>query len=144
MYGKYKKDTIVFKVYDHYGYPEFADYKTVMLFVSEENGNYYHEKYQFFDVYRTTNDKWASPYSIYDYKHSENEDTHIKPVKLNFVEEVSYATTGIYLNGDTWTRDYPKPHYKTIGKKAIAIYGNYVPELFKLKRNGVLTARGLF
>jgi len=42
------------------------------------------------------------------------------------------------------TRSYPKPYFKTIGDSAIAVYGNYVEELFELKRDGYLTARELF
>lgn len=39
---------------------------------------------------------------------------------------------------------YPKPYFKTIGDTAIAIYGNYIEDLFALKRSGFLTSRGLF
>ena len=31
-----------------------------------------------------------------------------------------------------------------MGDKAVAVYGNYIDELFKQTKDGVLTARGLF
>ncbi len=46
LYGNYENDTIEFEVYDHYGFPPFAKYKTVLLFVSEHKGKLCHEKYQ--------------------------------------------------------------------------------------------------
>ena len=39
---------------------------------------------------------------------------------------------------------FPAPYFRVKGDKAIAVYGNYVPELFLLKQNGVLKARGDF
>ena len=59
VYGNFSKDTIEFEVYDHYGVPGFSHYKNVLLFVSEYEGKYYHEKYQYFDVYQTNSGKWA-------------------------------------------------------------------------------------
>src|SRR5688572_5983356 len=53
IYGMFVKDTIEFEVYDHYGRPGFSHYKNSLLFVSEYEGKFYHEKYQFFDVYPT-------------------------------------------------------------------------------------------
>ena len=50
----------------------------------------------------------------------------------------------IDTNGKTVTLSFPKPYYKTVRNKAIAIYGNYIDDLFKLKREGVLKARGVF
>ena len=67
--GSYKQDTIEFFVFDHYGEPAFSKYKTVLLFVSYYKGKLYHEKYQYFDLYLTADNKWASPYSSGDYNH---------------------------------------------------------------------------
>jgi hypothetical protein len=82
VYGAYKEDTIEFVVYDHYGKPAFSNYKTVLLFVSYYNGKLYHEKYQFFDVYKTSNDRWASPGDPYKFDDHHRKD--LKPQKLEF------------------------------------------------------------
>jgi hypothetical protein len=39
---------------------------------------------------------------------------------------------------------FPEPYYKIDGKKASAVYGNHIDELFSLKQRGVLKARGDF
>lgn len=114
----------------------------MLLFVSAHQGKFYHEKYQFFDLYKTTNGKWASPYAVGDYRHAYNKNTPIKPKKIEFTENV-------YFDVSTWKRKmirewYSAPYYLVNQGKAKAVYGNYIPELFKLKRNGVLKARELF
>jgi hypothetical protein len=47
-------------------------------------------------------------------------------------------------NGQIDTIKYPEPYYKTVGDSAYANYGNYLEDLFTLKKEGVLAARGLF
>jgi hypothetical protein len=142
VYGDYSKDVIEFEVYDHHGEPAFSKYQNVLLFVSVYQGKFYHEKYQFFDLYKTTDGKWASPYAVGDYKHSYNKNTSIKPKKIEFAESVEFDVS-------TWKskviREWrPTPYFVVANGKAKAVYGNYIPELFKLKRNGVLKARELF
>jgi hypothetical protein len=142
VYGDYSNKEIEFIAYSHKGIPEFQDYRHVLLFVSENEGMYYHEKYQYFDVYKTSNNRWASSYKGYEYRKASYNNTSVKPEKIDFVETVAYP-----IEKQIDTRAYPKypePYYKIIGDSAYAIYGNYVEELFKLKKDGVLTARGLF
>ncbi|WP_444932602.1 hypothetical protein [Microbulbifer sp. JTAC008] len=62
------------------------------------------------------------PYAAYDYAHSYNKNTKIKPVKIEF----------------------PEPYYKIEGSSAVVVYGNYIDKLFLLKKNGILKARGDF
>lgn len=143
VYGMYQKDTIEFIAYDHYGIPAFSNFEKVLLFVGEYKGKYYHEKYMYNDVYLTKNGQWARAYSN-DYGHSYNENTTVKPEKIEFAEEVSYPVRIKYSDGEEYEPDYPEPYFKKVGGKAIAVYGNYVEELFKLKKDGVLTARRLF
>ena len=143
VYGKYVKETIEFIAYDHFGTPPFSKYKNVLLFVSEYDEKYYHEKYMFNDVYLTKDGRWAGPYSE-DYLHEYNDSTTVKPEIIEFAEEVSYPVKIVYPDGEEQKFAYPAPYYKTVGDKAIAVYGNYIPELFKLKKDGVLTARQLF
>jgi hypothetical protein len=90
VYGSYSGETIEFIAYDHYGWPAFASFKNVLLFLSEYKGKYYHEKYQFFDVYRTKNGRWASPNKAGDYNHLYNKNTSTKPEIVEFAETVKY------------------------------------------------------
>jgi hypothetical protein len=142
VHGFYISDTIEFIAYDHYGVPEFSNFKTVLLFLTFKNGKIYHEKYQFFDLYLTSDNKWASSFSSYDYNHPFKNEITIKPTKMTFINEVSYPINN--LNIKEIRSKYPKPYYKIKKDKAIAIYGNYVEELFKLKQQTVLKARGIY
>src|SRR5687767_1413647 len=59
VFGEYNNDTIEFEVYDHYGVPAFSKFKFALLYVSREaDGNLYHEKYMYSDVYKTVDGKW--------------------------------------------------------------------------------------
>ena len=143
VYGHFEHDTIEFEAYDHYGSPAFADYKHVLLYVSQaEEGKWYHQKYMYSDVYQTKDGRWAGPYQVNDYNHEYNKDTAIKPEKLPFNEKVWYDVKG-QPRENLFTR-FPKPYYKIKGDKAYVVMGNYIEELFQLKKTGVLKARGLF
>ena len=112
VYGYFKSDTISFRVYSHKGFPMFAQFPYVLLYVSKGKSYYYHEKYQFNQVYQTKDGRWAG-YSN-DYNNQIDQDSVIKPQKIQF-------------------RD-----------ASLADSGNYVEDLFRLKKNGVLGYRGLF
>lgn len=144
VYGNFLNDTIEFVAYDHYGIPPFSKFENVLLFVSADSGLYYHQKYMYNDVYQTKGGKWAGTYAEYDYGHAYNKHTKVKPIKIDFIKEISYPTKIVRSDSQIVTIAYPKPYFKTVGDKAIAIYGNYVDELFVLKRDGYLTARGIF
>lgn len=144
VYGQFSADTIEFVAYDHYGTPPFSKFKNVLLYVSADSGMYYHQKYMYNDVYRTKDGHWAGTYAWDDYEHAYNKNTKIKPVKIDFSETVYYATKMVNDEGQTLTRTLPKPYFRTVGDSAVAVYGNYVDELFMLKRDGYLTAREIF
>lgn len=144
IFGDFSHDTIEFAAYDHFEIPPFSEYNDALLFVSADSGTYYQQKYQYNDVYKTKDGQWASSYSFDDYEHEYNKKTKIKPTKIEFAQPVYYSLTKINDYGDTLRRYLPKPYFKTIGDSAMVIYGNYVNELFILKRDGVLTARKIF
>jgi hypothetical protein len=96
------------------------------------------------DVYKTKEGRWAGTYTSDDYEHAYNKHTNIKPVKIDFAEKVSFQTITVDEEGQQLVFSYPKPYFKTIGDAAYAVYGNYVEDLFTLKKEGVLTARGMF
>ncbi|MBX3257836.1 MAG: hypothetical protein KF862_27145 [Chitinophagaceae bacterium] len=144
VFGNFSQDTIEFVVYDHYGIPAFSKFEDVLLFVSADSGTYFHQKYMYNDVYKTKDGRWAGSYAIKDYKHGNNKKIKIKPIKIGFQIPVIYPLKEIRGNGDTIQLSYPKPYFKTIDNGAIVVYGNYVEELFILKRDGFLTARNIF
>lgn len=142
IYGCYLPDTIEFIAYDHYGWPEFSKYKNVLLYLSLEDGKYYHEKYQYDNVYLTKSGKWAGVY------HDDYEDDctrlNIVPKRTDFADSLIFPIKVVYEDGTVIWNNYPFPFYKTVGTKAIADYGISVEDLFKIKKYGVLAARGLF
>src|SRR5690606_22987883 len=104
----------------------------------------YHQKYQFNDVYITKDSRWAGTYANDDYKHPYNKRTKIKPVKIDFAEKVAYPISINNTNKEEIDLYYPIPYFKIVNDSAVAVYGNYVEELFELKKTGVLTSRNLF
>ncbi|MNE75070.1 hypothetical protein D3C80_1711950 [compost metagenome] len=90
----------------------------------------------------TENGKWASPYSSRDYNHPFKDSITVKPEKIAFKEEISFSVS--QLNKDVINAWYPPPYYEVKNEKAIAVYGNYVDDLFKLKQQTILKARGIY
>jgi hypothetical protein len=144
VFGNFSEDTIEFVAYDHYGIPPFSQFDNVLLFVSADSGTYYHQKYMYYDVYLTKDGKWAGSYAEKDYRHEYNKKTNVKPVIIDFAEEVSYPTKLITPDSQVVILHYPKPYFITIVDTVIAVYGNYVEDLFILKRDGYLTERKIF
>jgi hypothetical protein len=142
VHGNFKRDTIEFTVYDHYGVPPFFKYQTVLLFVSFSNGRLYHEKYQYYDLYLTSKGEWASLYATRDYNHAYKKSITVKPEKIQFKNEISFPVSN--MSEKEVKRCYPKPYFKIENDRAIAVYGNYVDDLFKLKQQTILKARGIF
>ena len=119
VFGRYDEPEITFTVYDHYGEPGFAKYDTVLMFVARFEGKFYHEKYQFFPVYSTANGRWASCGDADQWEIGYQHEGKLKPVPIKFAGKVVDQATG-------------RP----------CTEGNYVEDLFSLRRDGVLKARG--
>jgi|TARA_R100000963_G_C4633383_1_gene97963 hypothetical protein len=142
VYGSYPSELIEFEVYDHYGKPAFGHFDYVLLYVSEgEDGKLYHEKYQYSAVYKTVDGRWAGPLDS-EYKHAYNSETKIKPEKIKFLKEVKFSISN--YSKEQVNTFFPEPFFEidTSTSKATAVMGNYVDELFILKLNGTLKARG--
>lgn len=135
--GNYSKDTISFTVFDHYGRPAFSKYETVLLFVSEYCGKLYHEKYQYFDLYKTADGKWASPGDPYKYDSYHKKNLTAQNIK--FADTVWFDISK--LSEAAINQQYPEPFYKIEGQKAIPVMGSYIDELITVKKDGVLKAR---
>lgn len=120
VFGSYDTSNITFTVYDHYGSPRFAKYDAALMFVSRYEGKLYHQKYQFFPVYPTKDGRWASPGDPYRMEPPVHRGD-LRPVPIEFAIPVLDEQT-------------QQPYTE----------GNYVEDLFIVKKNGVLKARGWF
>lgn len=130
VYGGYTSETIKFTVWDHYGTPAFADYPTVLLLIGDHCGKLVHVKYQFANLYKTSDGRWATPYQAWDYEKSGN--TSIQPEIIDFANPVEFDLSDA---SDEWISNmYPEPYYSIRDGKAIAIYGNYVSDILELKK----------
>lgn len=142
VYGVFNREVIEFTVFDHYGNPRFAEHRHVLLYVEYHDGKYYHSKYMYSPLYKTVKGRWAGPYDAYDYNHENNRKLAIKPEIIDFADQVTVDISEV--PPEQVGQFYPAPYYRIEGLKAIAVYGNYLPELFRLKQHGVLRARGDF
>jgi len=142
LFGDYKKDTIKFVAYDHYGRPEFSKFENVILYVAEYCGELIHVKYQYNNVYKTKNEKWASPYQGFDYNKLDSLNIK-KPILMDFKDEVKFI-----FGKDTDTlwfkRRFPESYYEINGFKAKALYGNYAIDIFEIMKKTILKSRGFF
>jgi len=136
LYGDFKGDSIKFTAYDHYGVPAFSHHKYVMLFVSQYCGKLFHEKYQYFDVYPTTDGRWASPGDPKRFNSSDTSAVQVEKIQFGTLT-FDKIIDGIYRN-----MTFAAPYFKIEGNCVIPILGAYADELFEIKKRTVLKARG--
>lgn len=131
--GDFSKPTIDFTIFDHNGEPAFSEKGIVLLYVIKKCDALIHIKYQYAEVYKTKDQRWAVPYKANDYKKPQ---TSIKPEIIEFESAVKY---NIKTKSKEYVAlNYPEPFYKIEGDFAIAIYGNFVEDIIKLKKPSVL------
>lgn len=140
IYGDYPKDTIEFKSYSHLGRPMIEYYDTVLLFVGEYCGKLYQEKYQFFDLYKTKDGRWASPGDPYKFDKYQ-EDKTIKAQSIDFDPFIRIST--IPPDDDQRFQNYEAPYYRLIGDKAVPLMGTYIKDLIKVKMGGSLKNKNI-
>ncbi len=138
VYGKLQTDTIKFTAYDHYGIPHFSKHQYVLLFLGDYCGRLFHEKYQYFDVYPTTDGRWARPGDPYEFD-TNLPDKQVKTKPIKFKDSVAIDLSDKYPQEKT---RYVEPYFKIINEKAIPLVGAYLEDLFEIKKQGVLKARG--
>lgn len=142
IYGNYANDTIQFETYIHLGdSPAFSMYKNVLLYLSRYGGKWYQEKYMYDAVYRTKDGRWAGVGRSDDYGHTFNNRTTIKPEPIEFHDSV-YFDLGNY--SDFEKEQFTRTYFTVRNSRAYPIRGNYIEELFALKKSGVLKSRRLF
>ena len=138
--------TLLHSKHDHYGFPPFLRLEYALLYLHDDSGRDYRAvRYVHNDIYETTNGRWAGIYEI-EYLGSYNAGTRIKPEKIAFKKRVAYPISIICHDGmiRCFERLFPSPYFNIENDSAIVVYGNYIEELFKLKRQGVLSYYGFF
>jgi hypothetical protein len=126
VYGCYAGDIIEFKLRDHEGFLAFSFFKNSLFFLEEANGEFIFTN-DFFDVYRTKNDRWAGIAA------NISDTGKMKPQLIDYADPVDYNVVVLYNNRYTVHRNLPDHLFATDGDKKYAIYGNYVEDLFRLK-----------
>lgn len=136
--GAFKGDVIEFDAFDHWGYPRFAMYETVLLYVSRYGDRYYHQKYQFNDVYKTRSGAWASCGDPYR-RESKRYRGNIQAVPLEFEEPLLYSVAG--LTEKQIAERFPSEYFTREGDVVACKAGATADVLYSIKRLGVLKAR---
>ncbi len=145
--GDFSADSIVFEVINWFVDSSFKKNKTLLLFLQKNkddpNQKYELWGYLYYDLFKTKDGRWASPYPTDDYTlHTSYENTSVRPKKIDFEQEVSYDIIGMTMA--EVAEKFPTPYYIMKQNKAIAVYGNYVSELFQLQKDGVLKSWGIY
>jgi len=141
VFGDYHGNTIAFDVYDHYGEPRFSQSDTVLLFVSRRpNGTWIHEKYQFAELHRGSDGAWYGCGDPYGYGFTGKRSVKARPIQ--FAAPVSYPVTD--LQPEEIRDYYPADIFEVRGGRAYCTVGTSVADLFTVKKETVLTARGIF
>ncbi len=139
--GNYPNSAISFTLYFEYGVPAFKTHENALLYIGEYCGRLVHLRNLVTPIFKTDNGRWAAPYSIRDYNYKD-ENVTIKPEIIPFAEPVEFDINKV---SKEWvSKVYPSPYYKIHGDKAIAVYGNYVEDIFELKKQTVLKDRKYF
>lgn len=141
VYNNLPADTLEFLSYVHLGEPLFSHFEHSIIFVIKSNEGYIHARYLSSPVYKTENGKWAVPYDATAYNHQDN-NTNIVPERIDWKTHPKFDAGGIPSH--ELHELYPPPFYKVKGDTAIAVYGNYLWDLFLLRKHTVLKARGYF
>lgn len=131
IFNYLESDTVEFIAYDHYGNPGFAEKDTVALYLSKSkhDGHYFHQKYQYDNVY--TNKK-GHYYSYPKFNGNESPQTleNMTGFDRTFSEE-KYDVS--QLNPDVIKKYYPPKFYKIENNFAIPVKGIYLNQLINYR-----------
>lgn len=132
LYNDLKSDTIEFVAYDHYGKPNFAEFKNVILYISKSQDEkyYFHRKYQYNEIHKTKNKEWIGLLNFGSvYRIEEGLKLNLKEIKLDksvYIDLKNIPKRNIELL-------YPKPFFKINKNKAIPILGFPIKDLIEYK-----------
>lgn len=131
MFNYLKTDTVEFIAYDHYGTPGFAERDSVILYLSKskDGSHYFHQKYQYDNVYIN---KKGHYYSYPKFSGSESPDTieSMTGFDKTFSDE-KYDVSN--LNSEGIKMYYPSQFYKIENNFAIPIKAIYLNRLINYR-----------
>lgn len=126
LYGNYDNKEINFNAYEHSRIVpfDFSNTKYALLFVLQHCENKYTlHKYQGYNVYKTSNNRFAIRYMKSEYFR--------KGVMIMTPEEIDFGELSFYLSDRALVEKHSlEPYYDIKGNKAIPKMGNYVEDFF--------------
>lgn len=131
VHGVSPGPVINFYLYNHYGRPDFANYKYALIFVSKNEENFVSEKYRNYEVYRTRDGKWATC--------GENVVSSAKLLEIQFQPAI-YHDISHY--SDQYVEElFPASIWRRDGDKIFCRQGVYVDELYRIEIEEYLKLR---
>ncbi|WP_299768374.1 hypothetical protein [uncultured Dokdonia sp.] len=124
VFNKIETDTIEFKAYDHYGRPGFEKYDQVLLYLSkDENGNYYHQKYQFESLFLNSKGQYYSypKFLGNSYLPIANE---LETFEIEFPKSEKYNSNNVGVRGG---------YYEIDGQFAYPVKGMFLEEIIEFR-----------
>lgn len=127
MFNDLENDTVEFTAYDHYGTPGFTENDTVILYLSKskDGSHYFHQKYQYDNVFKDNNGNYFSYPKFNGNDDSQFGIQNIKGFNINFINERFDIS---HLSKDFIKTHYPSKFYKVENNFAIPIKGIYLYE----------------
>lgn len=142
VYGQYEGETIEFEAYDHYGVPPFSRFPHALLFVSRDGDRLYHQKYQYYPVFKTPSGDWFGCGPVGE-RDIEDRRGIAKAKPMPWGSDAYHPLKPEWSSKDR-RKLFASEHFRIEGDKAYCLTGSPVDELFEVKKRTVLKARGLF
>jgi hypothetical protein len=142
--GNPEKDTISCYTADEWHTPpKLTNYEHALVFLYKYKWDWrvHYSCMHYFDVYKTKDNRWASPYAWYEYAFKENVPP-VKPQKILFEKELSFDLNG--CSDDEIKKCYPSPYYEIKDNRAITVYGHYLDDLMKIKEKSFRSRRLMY
>jgi hypothetical protein len=130
--GNFEMDTVSFYISGGFSPPEDTNYENALFFLCQTFDGYY--CLDCVDVYKTEDSQWAGRYASekYGVKIGFNEAVSVQPQRISFEKELSFDLSAC---SDEYIEDhYPSAYYCVEKNRAVALYGNYLDDLLKLKK----------
>jgi len=136
--GDFRSKEITFKIADHNGFPDFADYQHALLFVDVGPTQNWLEKYQGYAVHPTSTNSWASCGNPY---YGSDKETPPKLRPISFAND--FGSVGEFSKEGIARRFYDSKEIVVDGDRITCRNGIYASDLYETVRTGVLSARGI-
>lgn len=131
LYNQIKSDTVEFKAYDHYGRPGFENYDEIVLYLSKnDEGNYYHRKYQFDPIFLDARKRYYSYPKFLGNGYLESAN-NLNSIKMKFPKNERFNISNISEIGIK--SYYPNNYYRIEKQYAYPIRAMFLEELIEFR-----------